>query len=364
VTNLPRGPLGLSAADQALLDRRFDTDDPSALAGLVERLPDGVREPEIEYRYDLNGHARDRLYCAHCHGHRHLKGFVVRVGEERALLGHNCGQKAFGFLWDEVEAQFQADVDRQYDLRRFTAIEPLLSDFVAELTSLQSLGREPTDLIRTLMRDFGKIGQRLARAARDAGRLEVVYEYRDTAAEMATARKHVPILVREYENASMPKHRRIAHRRLEDWIVANAQEWRTENRVIGRCAGTRLLSGGLPGPHLATALQLAAKASKLASNISDRNLRASLIAVQDAVEEATDGIDDLRGLDEFTSIENLDLIASWVNNTQTLPYTLNRVGRLLLDERSGKRFGVGEDWQLPGFPVLSRVKDALSASFA
>lgn len=74
------------------------------------------------------------MRCTVCGAHRHWKGYVVELDDSRhALLGGDCGRQAFGFEWDEVEADFIRQQDRQRDLRRHAASLPFVRDLALEV---------------------------------------------------------------------------------------------------------------------------------------------------------------------------------------------------------------------------------------
>jgi hypothetical protein len=137
----------LTEADRLLLLRDFDAPDPESLPRLLDKLPDNAKILDILFRYGVtpdggmkNRHKRPFLYCAHCQGERHWRGFVIQLDdddESLALIGEDCGEKQFGLDFRRVENDFNADRGRQADLRRLIEIRTLIPAFEQELDELR-----------------------------------------------------------------------------------------------------------------------------------------------------------------------------------------------------------------------------------
>ena len=104
------GSFVLGDADAKLLGKAFRVQDPEALSGLIQEIPENTELPIIEYKYDItpsSKYERDFVYCAHCKKRTHWKGYVISLGNnQRALIGHCCGKKQFGFDFGRVENTF------------------------------------------------------------------------------------------------------------------------------------------------------------------------------------------------------------------------------------------------------------------
>lgn len=117
-------------SDQQLVETELETDDPESLDGLATEIPPGDDETYVEFRYDLTGSGREEFVCVHGH-HRHLKGFVMRKGSVRFLVGWMCGESIYGEAFDDYKADFSAAVNRQVSLRRRREIGLHIGPFMA-----------------------------------------------------------------------------------------------------------------------------------------------------------------------------------------------------------------------------------------
>jgi len=136
------GSFVLGNSDAELLGKAFQVSDPEALSGLIQNIPENSELPVIEYKYDVSPapkRSREYVYCAHCKKPTHWKGYVVSLGENRrALIGHCCGKKQFGFDFGKVENTFNRESERQRNLRRILPSYPRLVATRAIIIELQS----------------------------------------------------------------------------------------------------------------------------------------------------------------------------------------------------------------------------------
>ena len=121
-----------SLSDEELVGLETTTDDPENLPGLVTEVPPGDEEVYVEYKYDLTKSGRDEFSCVHGH-HRHLKGFVMRKGRARFLVGWMCGKSIYGEDFDAYTADFDAAIIKRDTLRRVKDIKVAIDPFSAWL---------------------------------------------------------------------------------------------------------------------------------------------------------------------------------------------------------------------------------------
>jgi hypothetical protein len=124
-----------SLSDEELVASEMITDDPERLDGLVKEVPPGDEEPYVEYKYDQTKSGREEFSCVHGH-HRHLKGFVMRKGKARFLVGWMCGKTIYGADFDALTADFDAAVTKRDSLRRIRGIKEVTEPFVAWLNQV------------------------------------------------------------------------------------------------------------------------------------------------------------------------------------------------------------------------------------
>ncbi len=136
----------LSEADQQLIGRRFWISNPESLPDLLSRIPDTDEVPDIEYRYDETppkGRSRPFIRCAHCHRQIHWCGNVAKYANgARILLGRNCGEEQFGFIWNQREDSFDERAGRHDLLVRLEDLAkalPLMESFLDRLSKDSSL---------------------------------------------------------------------------------------------------------------------------------------------------------------------------------------------------------------------------------
>lgn len=153
--------------DAELLDRVFEIDDPTVLAGYLERVRYGDEKPTMEYFYRKGSQGRN-LPCAYCRtpGHpNHRSGYVMIYADgARVLIGNMCGAEHFG------QREFKKMVDslrakndrRSLLLRRAAAIDALpnllaglrgilKSDAVVSYTRLQRAFRSNFPLVSSML---------------------------------------------------------------------------------------------------------------------------------------------------------------------------------------------------------------------
>jgi hypothetical protein len=356
--------LRISEADRLLLERTLVSDDPETIPGLVEVLPPGAK-PTIRAKYDLTAPGRPKVHCAHCHASRHYRGFVVDLGPgEAALIGINCGQEAFGFDWGSVVERFEADQDRQLDLRRLGLVAPLLLAFVQELEAIDaSRVTHAYPAFMHALRETGKPGQLFGKAVREDGKMNVRQSRRDAAAELANARKIVPHLFEQLEDpTATPGLRKGARFSIDKWIDTYGEIWINEDIVVGRLTELQLFRQDTNIGGLKRSLESARRAAAALEQDTGAHTDLSRVMrdIQAAVEGANEAMDVLYALDRFVDPANLTVVAEWLNADGSCAFQLEE--RRLYNRYQSKGFGVPSGWRPPEAPVLKRMLGALQSS--
>ena len=118
-----------SLSDKELLEKDLTTDDPEKLPFLVSELPEDFEDSYVEYAYNFRNSARQELNCVHGH-HRHLRGFVMRKGDVRWLVGWMCAESIYGENFSDYTADYDAAVNRRDSLARKREFESLIVPFL------------------------------------------------------------------------------------------------------------------------------------------------------------------------------------------------------------------------------------------
>lgn len=92
--------------DEELKRIKFKNVDPETVENIVLDVPVSDEEPIVEQWYDFRGTKRKFIRCAHCRYPNHLLGFVIRIGDQRFLCGHDCGEKIYGFDFRYLKNDF------------------------------------------------------------------------------------------------------------------------------------------------------------------------------------------------------------------------------------------------------------------
>lgn len=172
-------------SDEELISLDLTTDDPERLSGLVSYIPERHSDAHVEYKYDYRGQEREMLTCVHGH-HKHKAGYVMKVGEERFLVGWMCGEMIYGENFDRYTSSYEAAVDRQSGLRRAKQIRDALDPFKFWLTRIPHM--DAFQLYTTVRLQWvGHIPwlyeQLKIKCLKHAGQLTVVETVRDIEAE-------------------------------------------------------------------------------------------------------------------------------------------------------------------------------------
>ena len=119
-------------SDEQLLAATLTTEDPEGLENLVTEIPEGDKEPYVEFSYDYRGSDHQRLHCVHEH-HSHLSGFVMNKGGKRFLVGRICGVKIYHENFEQYTTDFDAARVRKDALHRDRKIKDAIGPFLSSL---------------------------------------------------------------------------------------------------------------------------------------------------------------------------------------------------------------------------------------
>lgn len=183
----------LSHNDQQLLNRSFSMADPETLENMSPTMPVDYQNAVVEFEYDVNpgkNNTRNRIWCAHDGYPTHWKGYVMRVGDIRFLIGHDCGAKIYGLEFKKTEREFDHLKERKNQLLRLQRIFEKLPAMINSLNKLLSAPSliQMRILQNKLQNDFTKLTQSLRIVACSPNRMvSKTISVRDTASEAARA---------------------------------------------------------------------------------------------------------------------------------------------------------------------------------
>ena len=170
-------------SDEELLGRVFEIDDPREQDNYIEIIPENAKVVECETFYDLKSW---RYPCgiSSCRT-KHMKGLGVLLDDgHRSNIGHNCGTKHFGAVFDDLKSRMQYNARRAGYLRRREPLDRMISEAVelltlwrAPLRDLGKLKRDVAALSRTLHNDLEQM------YLRQGGEPRVTKKIRDRPAE-------------------------------------------------------------------------------------------------------------------------------------------------------------------------------------
>jgi hypothetical protein len=126
--------------DAELLSSVFEIDDPTMLAGFLDRVRNGDEKPNMEFFYRKGSQGR-KLPCAYCRtsGHpNHRNGYVMIYADgARVLIGNMCGAEHFGQReFRKMVDGIKAKNDRRTLLLRRAAAIDALPDLLAGVRGL------------------------------------------------------------------------------------------------------------------------------------------------------------------------------------------------------------------------------------
>lgn len=376
----------LSERDRLLLQRKFDVADPESLQGLVARLPDGAEMHDILFRYDvtpaggMKNMARPFVSCAHCHGARHWRGYVIElVDDSLALIGEDCGAKQFGIKFNQVESDFHADRSRQSDLRRLIELRQAIPGFVAEL---QEFRRAPEVIaydayMARLRRDARQLflALRQLTTVGDGWLICTSYE-RDAEAEKRRMLTD-PEFAEIRRKIAAAKHEGVRRR----WVKAEKKWMRNQQpiekaveEVIGRLAGggvlkadiAQTLAQGVAAAVAMIRVQATDFMEKRSDEWTQKTIKKGIDTISNGIVILDRAVALMAEMDRFTSAANLALIAQWSAREVELPqprvrFLVNASDRTLIDEEDRWRLELPTEWGMPPLPHLDHMRAFLAA---
>lgn len=376
----------LTEADRLLLAREFNAPDPESLPGLLKALPPGAEIHDILYRYDVtpeggmkNRHRRPFIYCAHCQGAHHWRGFVIQLDDDDAsvaLIGEDCGEKQFDLHFRLVENDFHAARARQDNLRRVIEIRQLIPAFERELDAVARSGAlSAFDAYMTGLLSFGKLRFVLEHLVRhNDGVLNCRVVHRDHEAEERYA-KTLPQYRHHEERIEGSQTPYIRRKRIEErqhWIDTLPRDEHEEIETLGRIVGGGIFDIGFNGSlvrdmHGPRNL-LSAQIDELMRNRSDywtkRRLTGCIHRLRQGIGLVYRLTGLLRELDKFTAADNLATIEKWSQREVELPqprieFSTKASGRTLIDEEDRHRLALPPTWTLPITPEMNTLAHVL-----
>lgn len=371
----------LTPDDRELLERTFGIDDPSQLAGLLDRPPDTDEVPEIEYAYNVTppggrrkGHV-PHLKCIFPHSARHWRGFVVRWSNgDCARLGPDCGADHFGFDFKDVEERFFAARSRKQHLKRFVVLRPLLPLVVAELRPLschpEVVGYD--DLRLQFAAEFPNLHQALGVIAQADGLLRTTRQERDSDAEERRVEQSTEgrALLKACEDArnKSPGVLKACNHRLRKWIEAQRPIMKTVSHDAGVLSGLNFFTDPRPLQHnVAAAVSALTKVfDEITRNRSDhwtddRPFSVTFRSLRDAIERIDAIATRIEDARNFSSQANLNRVRTWVElETQSpRPRVCQAIavkGRILINRDTNVSWSFPAKAGLPALPKLEELR--------
>lgn len=355
------------SSDHTLRTRKFDISDPEVLPNLVQQLPDTSGMPEIEYQYDVKpakNKRREKIHCAHCHGRRHWKGYVVVWPDGcRCLIGKDCGKRHYGIDFQLVETEFGEKRSRKIYLLRYDA---LMSNLPKLLPVIEELSRRGAlfeiDRVRFEISKYGRDIFPVLAAVGDDGTLRVEERVRDIRAE---ERRSGP----EPEFDASGKEVRRGDQIDQEPI------FKSVTRHIGIMKGSKLFWNRSEGElnhkfrHRCAALKQAFDELRRieTESISTRRLKALLEEPLRIIEDAADYGDVAAAAVEFFSPGNLRIVADYLNGTiEAQGRVLVKGRRLVFRPAFSDRehvFGLPAQYRVdPGFAALRDFRKVLNGT--
>lgn len=294
--------------DDELLDTELRIDDPERLENLVYEIPPGNEETYVEFKYDFSGSGREELTCVHGH-HKHLKGFVMRKGNARILVGWMCAKSIYGEVFDEYEADFNQAENRKKILYRSRETRNLISQLMLWIE--RALASETFDIYEGAQRQL---------------------------------KEKMPWI---WENA-----RRAAH------VEANQRGLKIPSAFFDLNKDPRdsLIK-------IATSVSALAATTIAKTEIEEPQIRYVQRVLETTINQIEDHLSELRGLEELFQPAILELICKYANKHDN-PQKRNYAAGLLLIEcfRSGKGKSIIElpkNYKVHDKSELEKIKESL-----
>jgi hypothetical protein len=212
-----------------------NTDPETTVKNLVLEVPVSDEEPIVEQLYDFRRTKRALIRCAHCRYPNHLLGFVIRVGDQRFLCGHNCGEKIYGADFHYVLNDFTQVKERAELLHRVGNLNQALPNLLAYLSALRAdpafdlYSATRQELIRRMPRLRGAL--RIA-IEREQGNLFIDAPVRDYIAERRDEDRYEREMV-EWKDQTVAKRKQLRREGYRKPDKPKKPLWTTERRQIG-----------------------------------------------------------------------------------------------------------------------------------
>jgi hypothetical protein len=282
------------------------------------------------------GH-KPHIICAF--GHPHWLGFVVEIDDGRtALIGQHCAREHFGDeVIDNIKGKFDAEQDRQYQVRRLLAIRDIFPDAIAELRGVaQSIAIIGFDAyIKTMYHGLGKMARELAISVREyEGRLIATEAVYDEAATVEAAKSVAKWLVRDTDEPSLfeqtevddADQRLAAVARWQQFLARQSKRYRRVPLDMGPCDGWQLLTGrerAKPSTLISSALKLAeGQASRIQQQETEKWTNVHFAEMRNAVTEMFEKLDEAANLAasllRLAGSANLVRIAAWAQQVERM----------------------------------------------
>jgi len=318
-------------SDEELLERQFRYDDPEGLTGLCRERPDGSLEPEIVGYYRLRpsggraaNPAATYIWCCHCQKPTHWDGRVLKDNSAKTyIIGADCGRKHYGDKFVAIDRAFDEQLARQKLLARWSQIELLRDQMLAEVdTVLKDPVWRTIDLKRQELHaakpDFVF---RLSPLIKRGGSLIIREQLRDVAEEERRQRSYERAKAR-YK--SLSKSEQAQMRR--DGLAPERDDspiYRTHEENLGPVRGRHVVIDD--GDVRSCAIRLRDLLVQIApidklGNIRNTQLSRTLADIREASERLRGAFEENAGAWRFFEPANLDAVDRWYGSIRHTPF--------------------------------------------
>jgi hypothetical protein len=319
-----------SLTDQQLLEKDFDTIDPTEVIGIVQELPRDRGLPTLEAQYDTKLTTGLKVRCVHCKYENHYKGFAFRYESGAAtLVGIDCGEKLYGVHFSKQQYEFNQARERAKNLRRRARVQGSWESLRAELQSL--IDHQAVEIFRSTRSAFLKAVPELAKWALNAchksnGEMYVEERIRDVLAE---SKRDERLEAMGQRLDSLTKAQRTQYRK----EATNPHPiFKLVPKFLGRIEGQAFFRTDLPWPH-EELIRLRELSNVLILRLSVENrtyrLRQLLGELDHVIEEIVFQIKVLDSLPDAFGTANLFRLAEWANRTTNMGGSYEAAGSRL-----------------------------------
>ena len=357
-----------SLTDQQLLEKNFETIDPTELIGIVEELPKDQGLPILEFPYDTKLTTGLKVRCIHCKYENYYKGFVFRYENgDRTLVGIDCGEKIYGAHFNQQEYEFNRAKERVEVLKRRTRVQGSWGVFGMEIQNL--VDNQGVEIFRLTRSAFLKAVPELAKRALKAchksnGEMYIEERIPDLFAEM---KRDERLEATGQRLDSMTKTQRGQYRK----EMASPQPiFKLVPKLLGRIEGQLFFRTDVPWPHeelnklrefsnvLMLRLSVESKTSRLRQLLDDLDRTIDDIVTQIKV---------LDSLHDAFGPANLSRLAEWANKTTDMEGSYEAVGSKLTwappkwsTKRESRSIEFPSGYSTPDAKPITALKRSLS----